>query len=209
MSITYFPTGKETPANIHLLKVNDRNIRKRCEICSKLTIKTPEQHHWRRSGIFTDNFEHILHLFLVSLLFILKKKMTAWTRTADKYLFEFNNSNTRKNCEIWSRLTIKTPEDIFDVVLVSLMLTLNIFSNFFYSFYYWLLTINVCCAVSTKFSKGELSYKIMFKASNQKTRTIPKLVKISRCQKHVNQADLTFINLFLEETSYIVLDSYC
>ena len=29
------------PANIYLLKVNNRNTRKRCEICSKLTIKTP------------------------------------------------------------------------------------------------------------------------------------------------------------------------
>ena len=29
--------------NIHLFKVNSRNTRKRCEICSKLTIKTPER----------------------------------------------------------------------------------------------------------------------------------------------------------------------
>ena len=29
------------PANIYLFKVNNRNTRKRCEICSKLTIKTP------------------------------------------------------------------------------------------------------------------------------------------------------------------------
>ena len=33
------------PANIYLLKVNNRNIRTWCEICSKLTIKTPERHH--------------------------------------------------------------------------------------------------------------------------------------------------------------------
>ena len=26
----------------YLFKVNNRNIRKRCEICSKLTMKTPE-----------------------------------------------------------------------------------------------------------------------------------------------------------------------
>ena len=30
------------PANIYLFKVNNRNTRKRCEICSTLTIKTPE-----------------------------------------------------------------------------------------------------------------------------------------------------------------------
>ena len=29
------------PANIYLFKVTNRNIRKRCEICSKLIIKTP------------------------------------------------------------------------------------------------------------------------------------------------------------------------
>ena len=33
------------PANIYLLKVNNGNIRKRCEIISKLLIKTLERHH--------------------------------------------------------------------------------------------------------------------------------------------------------------------
>ena len=31
------------PAGIYLLKVNNRNTRARSEICSKLTIKTPER----------------------------------------------------------------------------------------------------------------------------------------------------------------------
>ena len=30
------------PANIYLFKVNNRNTRKRCKKCSKLTIKTPD-----------------------------------------------------------------------------------------------------------------------------------------------------------------------
>ena len=30
------------PANIYLFRVNNRNIRKRCEICSKLIIKIAE-----------------------------------------------------------------------------------------------------------------------------------------------------------------------
>ena len=34
---------KASPAGIYLLKVNNRNTRTRCEICSKLTIKTPER----------------------------------------------------------------------------------------------------------------------------------------------------------------------
>ena len=32
-----------SPANIYLLKINNKNNRKRCEICTKLTTKTPER----------------------------------------------------------------------------------------------------------------------------------------------------------------------
>ena len=45
---------------IHLLKVSNRNTRRRCKICSKL-IKAPERRQWRRSGAFIVNFEHISH----------------------------------------------------------------------------------------------------------------------------------------------------
>ena len=31
------------PANIYLSKINNRNTRKKCEICSELTIKVPER----------------------------------------------------------------------------------------------------------------------------------------------------------------------
>ena len=51
------------PANIYLLKVNNRNTRRKCEICSKLTIKTPDA--------FIINFKHISHLFLVFILLTL------------------------------------------------------------------------------------------------------------------------------------------
>ena len=36
---------KTLPANIYLFNVNNRNTRKRSEICSKLTKKTPERRH--------------------------------------------------------------------------------------------------------------------------------------------------------------------
>ena len=69
------PTGKRlknlNPAGIYLLKVNNRNTRTRCEICPKLTIKTPERRHWRHSGVFIVNSEHISHLVLVFLLLTL------------------------------------------------------------------------------------------------------------------------------------------
>ena len=60
------------PAGNYMFKLNNRNARTRCEIHSKLTIKTPERCQWRcqwrRSGVFIVNFEHISHLVLVLLL---------------------------------------------------------------------------------------------------------------------------------------------
>ena len=41
------------------------------QIYSKLTIKSPERRQWRRSGVFTVNSEHTLHLGLVFLLLTL------------------------------------------------------------------------------------------------------------------------------------------
>ena len=55
------------PEGIYLLKVNNRNTRTRCKICSEL-IKTLKRCHWRRSRVFIVNFEHISHFFLVFLL---------------------------------------------------------------------------------------------------------------------------------------------
>ena len=52
-----------------------------CEIYSKLTIKTPERRHRRRSGVFIVNFELILHIVLVFLLFTLIKQMPAGIST--------------------------------------------------------------------------------------------------------------------------------
>ena len=65
------------PANIYLLKLSNRNTRNRCEICAKLTVKTPELYQLRHSGFFIVNFEHILHFFLVFLLLTLKRQMFA------------------------------------------------------------------------------------------------------------------------------------
>ena len=61
----------ENQANIYLLKVNTRNTSKRCEICLKITKKTPERRDWFRSGVFIVNFEHKLHLFLLFLFLTL------------------------------------------------------------------------------------------------------------------------------------------
>ena len=41
---------------------------------------------------------------------------------ANIYLFKVNNKNTSKRCEIYLKLTIKTPKNLF---LVFLLFTLN------------------------------------------------------------------------------------
>ena len=56
------------PVGNYMFKGNNRNTRATCEICSKLTIKTPERRYWHCSGVFIVNFEHISHLVLVFIL---------------------------------------------------------------------------------------------------------------------------------------------
>ena len=65
------------PTSIYLLKVNNRNTRTWYEICSKITIKTPEQRQWRLSGVFIVNFEHILHFAPLILLLTLHMYLPA------------------------------------------------------------------------------------------------------------------------------------
>ena len=72
-----------------------------------------------------------------------EKKMNFFP--ADIYLFKVNNRKNRKMCEICSKLIIKTPEqhDGNDVILMSLLLTLNRFHTLFWCFHSWLWT-NQC-----------------------------------------------------------------
>ena len=54
-----------TPAQIYLFNINSRNTRKRCEICSKLTIKISERRQWLStyfttfSTFFSVNFKKL------------------------------------------------------------------------------------------------------------------------------------------------------
>ena len=61
------------PAGNYMFKVNNRNTRTRCEICSKLTKNISKRRHWRRSGMFNFNFEHISQLVLMFLLLTLSR----------------------------------------------------------------------------------------------------------------------------------------
>ena len=54
------------PQGVYLFKVNNRNSRTRCKICSKLTTKAPERRYWceiyftPRSSVFIVNFEYVI-----------------------------------------------------------------------------------------------------------------------------------------------------
>ena len=56
-------------ASITYLKVADGNTRWMCEICWKLTVKTPHYCHWHCSCVLT--VKHISHLALLFLMFLL------------------------------------------------------------------------------------------------------------------------------------------
>ena len=63
---------------INMFKVNKKNSGTRCEICSKLTIKTAEPSQF---AISIFNSEHVLHLVLVLLKLNFNKQMLFWLIT--------------------------------------------------------------------------------------------------------------------------------
>ena len=59
--------------NTYLFKVVIGTLKKSCEICSKLTIKTPERRQCQHSVFLNVNSEHISHPFVVFLVLTLSK----------------------------------------------------------------------------------------------------------------------------------------
>ena len=57
---------RRNPAGNYMFKVNNRNTRTRCEICSKLTIKTPEQRHLRLKVKSWWSTTFLLHSVIIS-----------------------------------------------------------------------------------------------------------------------------------------------
>ena len=99
------------PANIYLLKLNNRNTRKRCEICSELTIKTPEQrrfYYWLWTSTVwlgkSNYYEMLTTNFLLRKLILSKK---TWRKTkiniGVRYRIELEN-NLRHPVITWKPL---------------------------------------------------------------------------------------------------------
>ena len=61
-----------------------------CEICSKLTIKTPQRRQWRLSDVFIINFEQISHIVVVFPLFPLNKDIDMFEEIAPSQKPNFN-----------------------------------------------------------------------------------------------------------------------
>ena len=64
----------QNSAGFWSFRVNNRNPKLMCGICSKLTIKTPKRHHWRHSSVFIINFGQISHIALVFPLLTMSKR---------------------------------------------------------------------------------------------------------------------------------------
>ena len=54
LTLNKWMLARLNPGGIYLLKVNSGSTRTVFEICSKLTIKTPERRHWRCYGVFIE-----------------------------------------------------------------------------------------------------------------------------------------------------------
>ena len=96
-SLRYWFEDKVDAANTYLFKVNNRNTRKRCEVCPKLTIKTPEWRHWHRFDVFIVNFEHISHLFVVLYIVNFKQVNVSWVYYLSCLLIYYYNAIFHKN----------------------------------------------------------------------------------------------------------------
>ena len=97
-----------SPADNYMFKVNNRNTRTRCEICSKLTIKTSERRHWRHSGVFIVNVGHISNFVLVFLLLTLSRWILAGR-------FQEHNKDSIKY--LWLRFYSKNCKHKFKLLL--------------------------------------------------------------------------------------------
>ena len=67
------------PANKYMLKVNNENARKKCELRSESTIKTSDRRQLCLSGNLVVNFGHVPYFFVVLALLNLNRSMFSGT----------------------------------------------------------------------------------------------------------------------------------
>ena len=108
--IKYAQNCKIYPAGNYMFKVNNRNTRTRCEICSKLICESFNEVY--KMYIFNKSLDKIRSAdeFWYCTRDLIKYAQNCKIYPAGNYMFKVNNRNTRTRCEICSKLTIKTPE---------------------------------------------------------------------------------------------------
>ena len=78
--ITHCPNPNDT----YLLKVSKKNAWRRCEICSKLTIKTPERRQWYLSVVFIVFTVNIFPTLFYVFMFNFEHLIAGWDSKAAK-----------------------------------------------------------------------------------------------------------------------------
>ena len=117
-----------------MLRVNNRNTSRVCEICSKFTINTPERRQQRRFSVFIVNFEHISHFLCFSCQLLTAKCFLVYWRS----LANVENSirlKTRKLPVCWfdcSRLRLVCDLSVVLVMIlrIPLFVSVNSFNPF-------------------------------------------------------------------------------
>ena len=94
---------------------------------SKINKKILQQSYWRCSGVLIARFDWISHVVLLCSRFSLElARHSVWTNNIIKIM-----------SEIRLKLVIKTRDDVNNIVLVSLLLTLNKIHLLFWCFHCW------------------------------------------------------------------------
>ena len=79
-----------SPIKIYLFKLNNRNTRKKFEVCSKLTTKT--RRHCRLFGVFIVNFERISQLIVAIVSIVNFKQVNSCWQSCGLFAV-YNNGN--------------------------------------------------------------------------------------------------------------------
>ena len=83
------------PTGNYMLKVNNRNTRTRCEICSELIIRY-QNNAWHRCDVFIVNFKHILRLVVMLLLLTLNMQLPAGRHYKHQHHFTVTSFTSAK-----------------------------------------------------------------------------------------------------------------
>ena len=104
--MTLFYMRKTYPAGKYVFKVNNRNTKRTCQTCSKLTISIPERRcwrYWRLSSIFPANIrldEDVLK--------------TSWRHLSSSSSEDvFKTSSRRLDQDEYVRLSLTSSENVF------------------------------------------------------------------------------------------------